>query len=118
MTSKEAERPVGAAVNYGPLSIGAVGMMITAVAFIALLVAGIAASDLFPVASDAEEALKDRGVWQATQAWANPFGIVGLAVLFAGAVPYALSNIRKTIRYRRDAMATALPAILGTGNRT
>ncbi len=111
-------RPAGAAIELGPLAVGMVGVMVTAGAFIALIVAGIAAADLFPATSGAAEALKDQGVWKATQAWANPLGIVGLAVLFAGAVPYALINIRKTISYRRDTMATGLPVLLQKGSQS
>jgi len=89
--------------------------MVTVAALIALIVAGLAAADLFPLASTDAQALTDRGVWASTRAWANPLGIVGLAVLFAGAVPYALHNIRTTITYRRDAMTHALPIVLSKG---
>lgn len=115
MTDTNHVRPAGAGDDYGPLGVGLVGVMVTVGAFIALIVAGVAAADLFPASSGAADALRDRGIWSATRAWANPLGIVGLAVLFAGAVPYALSNIRKTITYRRDAMTSALPLILSKG---
>ena len=69
---------------------------------------------LFPSTSSRAEALRDQGVWSATRSWANPLGIGGLAVLFAGSVPYALYNIRTTITYRRDVMASALPLLLRT----
>ena len=115
MTTKSHVRPEGAGLDYGPLAVGLLGVMVTAAAFVALIVAGLAAADLFPATSSPADALRDRGFWSATQSWANPLGIVGLAVLFAGAVPYALSNIRKTITYRRNAMASALPVILSKG---
>jgi hypothetical protein len=53
----------------------------------------------------------------ATQAWANPVGLVGLAVLFAGAIPYALTNIRSAIGQRRDAMVAGLPALIKGANQ-
>ena len=118
MTTKPQARPAGVGTDYGPLGVGLLGVMVTAAAFVALIVAGLAAADLFPAASGPADALTDRGVWAATRAWANPLGIVGLAVLFAGAVPYALSNIRNTISYRRDAMASALPVILSKGTHS
>jgi hypothetical protein len=86
--------------------------MVTMVALVALVVAGVAAADLFPATGSAAEAASDRGVWMATQAWANPVGLVGLALLFAVAIPYALSNIGSAIWQRRDAMVTALPALI------
>ncbi len=115
MSDNHKVRPEGTGVDYGPIGVGLIGVMITAAAFVALIVAGLAAADLFPAASGPANALRDRGVWSATRAWANPLGIVGLAVLFAGAVPYALSNIRKAISYRRDALALALPMVLSKG---
>lgn len=115
MTTKQLIPSDKGGVNYGPLAVGLIGAMVTAAAFIALIVAGLAAADLFPNTSGAADALRDQGIWSATRAWANPLGIVGLAVLLGGAVPYALSNIRKTISYRRDAMASALPIILTKG---
>ena len=77
-----------------------------------IVVAGIAAADLFPATGSAADTAADRGVWMASQAWANPVGLVGLALLFAVAVPYALSNIRSAIGQRRDAMVSALPALI------
>lgn len=115
MTDKQQTRPTGNGSDYRPLAVGLLGAMITAAAFVALIVAGLAAADLFPAGSGPADTLQDRGVWAATRAWANPLGIVGMAVLFAGAVPYALTSIRKTITYRRDAMASALPVILSKG---
>jgi hypothetical protein len=112
MTTKQPNPSNESSVNYGPLAVGLVGAMVTAAAFIALIIAGLAAADLFPATSSASDALQDRGIWSATRAWANPLGIAGLAVLLGGAVPYALYNIRNTISYRRDSMASALPAIL------
>ena len=53
----------------------------------------------------------------ATQAWANPVGLVGLAVLFAAAIPAALHRIRDAIDDRRDAMVHALPALITGENR-
>lgn len=96
----------------GPLAAAGVGVMVTTAALVALIVAGVAAADLFPVTGSAAEAASDRGVWMATQAWANPVGLVGLAVLFAVAVPHALLNIRSAIGQRRDEMVTALPALI------
>ncbi len=115
MTTKQSNPSAGAGVNYGPLAVGLVGAMVTGAAFIALIIAGLAAADLFPATSSAADAMRDQGVWSATRAWANPLGIVGLAVLFAAAVLYALNNIRTTISYRRDAMVSALPVILTKG---
>ncbi len=112
MATNQPAQPQRAKISYGPLAVGAVGLMIAAASFVALIIAGLAAADLFPATSGPTQALQDRGVWSATQAWANPLGIIGLAILFAGAVPYALNNIRNTISYRRDVMTTALPAIL------
>ena len=112
MTTQPHVRPDGVGSNYGPLGVGLVGVMVTAAALIALIVAGVAAADLFPATSGPADALRDRGVWSATRAWANPLGLVGLAVLLGGAVPYALHNIRKAITYRADAMSTALPTLL------
>ncbi len=115
MKTKQPVPSERASVNYEPLAVGLVGAIVAAAAFIALIIAGVAAADLFPASSSAADALRDQGVWASTRAWANPLGIVGLAVMFAGAVPYALSNIRKTISYRRDAMVSSLPAILTKG---
>lgn len=117
MSTEPQTRPAGAGTGAGPLAVGLVGVMVTVVAFIALIVAGVAAADLFPATSGPAEALRDRGVWTATQAWAAPLGLVGLAVLFAGAVPFALSNIRKAIGYRAAAMTTSLPIIFAKGSR-
>ena len=96
----------------GPLVAAGVGVMVTMTALVALVVAGVAAADLFPATGSAADTPADRGVWMATQAWANPVGLVGLALLFAVAIPYALSNIRSAIGQRRDAMVTALPALI------
>jgi len=101
----------------GPLAVAGVGLMVTMAAFVALIVAGVAAADLFPATNSAAEAASDRGVWMATQAWANPVGLVGLAVLFAGAIPYALTNIRSAIGQRRDAMVAGLPALIKGANQ-
>jgi hypothetical protein len=83
--------------------------MVVTAAFVALIVAGLAAADLFGTAGGEAS---DRGVWMATQAWATPLALTGLAVLFAGAVPLALSNIRSSISTRRDSMVSGLPIIL------
>ncbi len=112
MTTKPHVQSKGAGSDYGPLGVGLVGVMVTAAALVALIVAGITAADLFPATSGPADALRDRGVWSATKAWANPLGLAGLAALFGGAVPYALRNIRKAITYRADAMMTSLPTLL------
>jgi hypothetical protein len=96
----------------GPLVAAGLGVMVTVVAFVALIVAGVAAADLFPATGSAAAAASDQGVWTATQAWANPVGLAGLAVLFAVAVPYALFVIRSAIGQRRDARVTSLPALI------
>ena len=101
----------------GPLVVAGVGLMVTTAAFVALVVAGVAAAGLFPATSSAAEAASDRGLWMATQAWANPVGLAGLAVLFAGAIPYALTTIRSAIGQRRDAMVTSLPALIKGANQ-
>lgn len=106
MTSRRSEPSV-----RGPLVAAGLGAMVTVAALVALIVAGVAAADLFPATGSAAAAASDRGVWVATQAWANPVGLAGLAVLFAVAVPYALFNIRSAIGQRRDAMVTSLPAL-------
>jgi len=90
-----------------PLAVTAVGVMTVMAAFVALIVAGINAGDFFGGGTAA-----DQGVWQATLAWANPLGIVGLAILFGGSVILALNNIFGHIRYRRDSMANGIPKIL------
>lgn len=118
MATNHHTRPEGPGINFGPLAVGAIGVMITAAAFVALIIAGVAAGELFPTTSSSAQALQDRGVWMATQTWANPLGIVGLAVLFAGAVPFALANIKNTISYRRDAMTQALPTIISKGTES
>lgn len=93
----------------GPIGTAVLGTMVVTAAFVALIVAGLAAADLYGTAGgDAS----DRGVWMATQAWATPLALTGLAVLFAGAVPLALSNIRSSISTRRDSMVSGLPIIL------
>jgi hypothetical protein len=101
-------RATGAA-SIGPIVIAASGVMIVTAAFVALIVAGIAAADLF---SPSSGAASDRGVWMATQAWATPLALTGLALLLAGAVPIALRNIRLSISFRRDSMVHNLPTIL------
>ena len=118
MTKEPHDRPAEVGLDYGPLGVGLVGVMITAAALVALIVAGLAAADLFPVTSGPAEALTDRGVWAATRAWASPLGLLGLAVLFAGAVPYALGNIRTAIGHRATAMTTSLPALLAKDIRS
>lgn len=100
-----------------PLVVTAVALMATMAAFIALIVAGLAAADLFPVAGDAADAAADQGVWTSTQAWANPLGILGLGVLFGAAIPLALRNVRSAIDYRRTAMVAALPALIKGANQ-
>lgn len=100
-----------------PLVAAGFGVMATMAAFVALVIAGAAAADLFPATGSAAEAASDRGVWMATRAWANPVGLAGLAVLFAVAIPYALSNIRSAIGQRRDAMVTGLPVLIKGTNQ-
>jgi hypothetical protein len=112
MTSRQQDTSTRA-----PLGAAAFGVMVTLAAFVALVVAGVAAADLFPATGSAAEAASDRGVWMATQAWANPVGLAGLAVLFAVAVPYALFNIRSAIGQRRDAMVTGLPSLIKGNHR-
>lgn len=97
------------------LALLGVGLMATMVAFIALVVAGVAAADLFPATGGAAEAAADRGVWMATQAWANPLGITGVAALFGLAIPLALRNVRSAVDHRRDAMVSALPTLITNG---
>lgn len=112
MTSRQSEPS-----TRGPLVAAGLGVMATVVALVALIVAGAAAADLFPATGSAAEAASDQGVWMATQAWANPVGLAGLAVLFAVAVPYALFHIRSAIGQRRDAMVTSLPVLIKGTNR-
>ncbi len=106
--------------NSGPetvFTVLGVGLMVTMAAFIALIVAAIAAADVFPATGGATEAVADRGVWMATQAWAGPLGIAGVAVLFGLAIPLALRNVRSAIDHRRDAMVTALPTLMNGADR-
>jgi len=103
-----------AAAVAGSIGIAVLGVMIVSAAFVALIVAGTAAADVFsPAGGD----VSDRGVWMATQAWATPLALTGLAVLFAGAVPVALRSVRSAISFRRDSMASGLPVILTNRNR-
>ncbi len=118
MSTKPHVRPKGAGSEYGPLGIGLLGVMVTAAAFVALIIAGLAAADLFPATSGPADALTDRGIWSATRAWANPLGLAGLAILFAGAVPYALGNIQKAIGHRSNAMTTSLPTLITKEDRS
>lgn len=97
------------------LTVLGIALTATITAFIALVVAGIAAADLFPVTGSAADAAADRGVWMATQAWANPVAIAGVAALFGLAIPLALRNVRSAIDHRRNAMVTALPTLITTG---
>lgn len=100
-----------------PLAVTATSVMATMVAFIALIVAGIAATGLFPATGGAAEAAQDRGVWMATQAWGNPLGLAALGVIFGVAIPLALSNVRQAIDHRRTAMVAALPTLIQAANR-
>jgi hypothetical protein len=100
-----------------PIALAAVGVMITMVALGALVAAGVTAAGLFPASGTAADVAADRGVWMATQAWANPLGLVGLALLFAAAIPTALHRIRDAIDDRRDAMVHALPTLITGENR-
>lgn len=117
MTTTRTDRSERFASDWGPLAATGVGLMVTMAAFVALIVAGIAVADTFPATGSAAQAASDRGVWMATQAWANPLGLVGLALLFAVAIPYALFNIRAAIGRRRDAMVADLPALIEGANR-
>lgn len=90
-----------------PLAVTAVGLMTVMAAFIALIVAGVNAGDFFGGGT-----IADQGVWKATVAWANPLAILGMAILFGGAVILALVNIFGHIRYRRDSMSAGIPVIL------
>lgn len=100
-----------------PLAVTAGGVMTVMVAFAALVVAGVAAAGLFPATDGATEAARDRGVWMATQAWANPVGLASLGVLFGVAIPLAVRNVRQAIDYRRSAMVAALPHLVKGANR-
>jgi len=97
----------GSSSQLGPLAVTAVGTMTVMAAFVALVVAGINAGDFF-----AGGTIADQGVWKATMAWANPLAMIGMAILFGGAVIMALVNILGHIRYRRDSMVSGLPVIL------
>lgn len=99
--------------TFGPITVGMLGLMIVAAAFVAQIVAGLAAGDLFDPTGGA---VSDRGVWMATQAWATPLALTGLAVLFAGAVPYALRNVGSSIACRRDAMTDGLATIISSNS--
>lgn len=100
-----------------PLIALAIGTMATMAALVALIIAGIAGADLFPATGTASQAAADRGVWAATQAWANPLALTGLGVIFGVAIPLALHNVRSAIDHRRSAMVTALPALIQGANR-
>ncbi len=91
-----------------PLAVTAVGVMTVMAGFVALIIAGVNAGDLFSPSGVAS----DQGVWMATRAWANPLAQIGMAILFGGAVILALNNIFGHIRYRRDSMVEGLPAII------
>lgn len=111
-TPTNANRPTSTP-GAGSIGIAVLGVMIVSAAFVALIVAGTAAADLFsPAGGD----VSDRGVWMATQAWSTPLALTGLAVLFAGAVPVALHSIRSAISFRRDSMVSGLPVILANRN--
>jgi len=94
-----------------PIGLALLGVMTVTAAFVALIVAGIAAGDIFTPSGGTAS---DQGVWMATQAWATPLALTGLAVIFAGAIPLALRNVRSSISFRRDSMASGLPHILHT----
>lgn len=97
------------------LTVLGIGLLATMAAFLALVVAGIAAADLFPATGTTAAAAADRGVWMATQAWANPLAITGVAALFGLAIPLALRDVRSAIDQRRDALVTALPTLITNG---
>lgn len=100
-----------------PLVALGVGAMATMAALVALIMAGVAAADLFPSTGTAAQAAADRGVWMSTQAWANPLALTGIGVIFGVAIPLALHNVRSAIDHRRSAMVTALPALIQGANR-
>ena len=105
-------RDTGSSVSgSAPIGLALLGAMTATIAFVALIVAGIAAGDIF---SPSGGTASDQGVWMATQAWATPLALTGLAVIFAGAISLALRNVRSSISYRRDSMANGLPQILHT----
>jgi hypothetical protein len=103
------------ASGTAPIGLALLGVMTVAAAFVALVVAGIAAGDVFSPSGDAAS---DQGVWMATQAWATPLALTGLAVIFAGAIPLALRNVRSSISFRRDSMASGIPRILHNTHTT
>ena len=105
-------RDTGSSVSgSAPIGLALLGVMTVTVAFVALIVAGIAAGDIF---SPSGGTASDQGVWMATQAWATPLALTGLAVIFAGAIALALRNVRSSISFRRDSMASGIPQILHT----
>lgn len=109
-------RDTGSAVSGAtPIGLALLGVMTVAVAFVALIVAGIAAGDVF---SPSGGAASDQGVWMATQAWATPLALTGLAVIFAGSIPLALRNVRSSISFRRDSMASGIPQVLHSKHTT
>lgn len=108
-------RDTGSSVSGAtPIVLAELGVITVAAAFVALIAAGIAAGEVFSTSVGAS----DRGIWMATQAWATPLALTGLAAIFAGAIPLALRNVRSTISFRRDAMAEGLPKILHTPHTT
>lgn len=95
-----------------PLIALAVGAMATMAALVALVVAGVAGGALFPATGSASAAAADRGIWTATQAWANPLALAGAGVIFGVAIPLAVRNIRSAIDHRRAVMVAALPSLI------
>ncbi len=89
-----------------------VGVITVSVAFVALIVGAVAGSGAFP-ASDPVNAARDTGVLTATTSWATPLALLGVGTIFAAAIPAALARIRTSIGGRRDALATALPRLVG-----
>ena len=91
-----------------PLIVTAGAVMVTLAAFVALVVAGVAAADVFSGSGSAS----DQGVWTATKAWATPLAVASVGVIFGVAIPLALHNVRSAIDRRRNAMVAALPTLI------
>jgi hypothetical protein len=102
-TSTSKDRGVSA-----PLIVTAGATVVTMATFVALIIAGIAAGDLFSGGGSAS----DQGVWAATRAWATPLAVGSVGVIFGVAIPLALHNVRSAIDHRRNAMVTGLPTLI------
>lgn len=86
-----------------------VGVLVVIGAFVALVVAGINVADTLAAAGDVA---RDTGVFRAITAWATPLGLLGVATLFAVAIPAALARVRGGIGERRDALVESLPRLI------